>query len=124
MPDTIRRWIAGGLCAAQLVLLGVVPSADARLEANTLEPHADEEGTHASVHAPGAGSGVHASHPFHDHHLCDLCRALSVPGEPALAPERVARMPLRLLGPTGVPADLPPASLPFLPGGPRAPPLI
>lgn len=131
MPDWIQRWFAGTLFGAQILLLAVVPSADARLEADALQPHASEAHAHSapSGHASeapgrlGSASALHASHPTHDHFLCDLCRALSVIGGPAPAPERAVRTPHQPLAVDGGAERLPAASAHFLPLGPRAPPL-
>lgn len=131
MPDWIQRWVAGGLFGAQILLLAVVPSADARLEADALQAHASEShalSAHrdgaAEVHGlPGSASTIHASHPVHDHLLCDLCRALSAIGGPAPAPERAVRTPQGPLPLDGGAERLGTASAHFLPLGPRAPPV-
>lgn len=135
MCNGIQRWIAGGLLGAQILLLAVVPSADARLQAEAVEAHAS--GVHVSGahtdHAAepsvrGGGSGAsapaaHASHPSHDHQLCELCRALSVLGGPGPTPKRAVRLPDRRLGPDEIQVGLTRVSSLFLPVGPRAPPV-
>ena len=146
MNDWLKRLMAGGLLGAQVLLLVVVPSADARLEAEALEPHSHPSATVAQpgFHPPPAhaassdapsheagtasrgigpeASELHASHPSHDHLLCDLCRALSVLGGPAPAPEGTIRFADRPVGPAVVHDQRPSPSPLFLPVGPRAPP--
>ena len=146
MTDWFKRLMAGGLLGAQVLLLAVVPSADARLEAETLEPHShpfatlSEPGSHppfehaASRNARSQEEGatsreiragaseLHASHPSHDHLLCDLCRALSVIGGPAPALEGAIRLADRPTGPAAAGHQRPAPSTLFLPVGSRAPP--
>lgn len=146
MTDWFKRSMAGGLLGAQVLLLAVVPSADARLEAEAVEPHFHsaaalaEPGSHprsqhatspdapsqeAGATSPGIRAGaseVHASHPSHDHLLCDLCRALSVIGGPAPAPEGAISLAHRPMGPAAAGHQRPAPSTLFLPVGSRAPP--
>lgn len=70
-----RRLAAAGVLALQLVLLVVLPRADAVLEA-------DSHHVQAHIEAPGEGT----CSPSHDHHACQICRgigmhALVTPGD-------------------------------------------
>lgn len=113
MLHCTRRLVGGGVFAAQILLLAVVPTADARLEADALEPH---------VQSSATASGIHDSHESHDHRLCDLCRALSVLGDPGGVPESIAAGPRGWVAPSPIPEEVEPASPRFLPVSPRAPP--
>jgi len=115
MLHCIRRLVGGGLFAAQILLLAVVPTADARLEADALEPH---------VVASATAVGIHDSHDSHDHRLCELCRALSMVGEPGRVPESSRMGPTGWLEPSPLPHEFQPAFSQFLPVSPRGPPFV
>lgn len=114
MFHRMRAVTGAGLLLAQLLLLAVVPTADARLEADSLEPHAGSVATAA---------GFHDSHPSHDHRLCDLCRALAIGAGPVVVVHPPARVPEHRLEPSVIPDHPAVITLDFLPVVPRAPPV-
>lgn len=114
MSDWTRRLVGGGLFLAQILLLALVPTADARLEAEALEPH---------LSGTAAATGVHDSHPSHDHRLCELCRALSTLGEPGVVAGPSPRAPEEQPEPLPIPDDVAVVATSWLlPVSPRAPP--
>lgn len=115
MFHRMRAVTGGGLLLAQVLFLAVVPTADARLEADSLEPHARSVATAAGFHDP---------HPSHDHRLCDLCRALSIGAGPVALLHPSARVPEHRLEPSGIPNDPAVITQGFLPVVPRAPPVV
>lgn len=105
-----RTLASVALLLTQLLLIGVVPYADASVEAaaSTASVHIESDAAHGC-----AG---------HDHFACQLCRALSVPGVPTAGPTAGF---LSVPDPT---PELPSmsrwiaAGSSFLPVGSRAPP--